>query len=53
MREALSEYRKILKKWPTNMDAIKFLVVCLNALNMTDEAVQWTQKYDKLKGVGA
>ncbi|CAL5975010.1 Intraflagellar_transport protein 88 [Hexamita inflata] len=49
MQEAAAEYRKLLKKWPTNTDAMKFLIVCLESLNQVEEAVQWSQRLEKLQ----
>lgn len=39
MQEAAESYRKLLKKFPTNTDAMKYLIVCLDSLGQTEEAV--------------
>ena len=49
MTEAAQEYRKLLRKWPTHTESMKFLIVCLNSLGQTEEAVMWTQRIEKLQ----
>lgn len=48
MTEAANEYRKLLKKWPAHIEAMKFLIVCLSVLNLNEEAMMWTQRIEKL-----
>ncbi|KAH0571209.1 Intraflagellar transport protein 88 [Spironucleus salmonicida] len=51
-REATEEYRKILKKWPACIDAIKYLIVCLQTLGQNDEANQWQGRLEKVQAGG-
>ena len=49
MEEAANEYKRMLRKWPVNVDAMKFYIVCLENLGKNDEAVIWSQRLEKLQ----
>lgn len=47
-RDAALEYKRILRRFPTNIDALKNVVLSLNSIGQHREADEWAEKLSRL-----